>query len=206
MNAEEINQLIAKYGQSNGLVCYANFCANVDHVFSDSADIRSAIDNSKSTAKFTAEEASCLASLLEAIRGQIRDQRILIKPQFQDYDKSKSCHITAEQFRRVLKELKLIPPTEELYQILIRKYFDMGNIREINYVMFCQDIDRPSDLNAPYVPKMPNTEKPIMHGQLRDAGCTFYNGSTANMDLISNRFQQQRIETFNDPSDVEKRL
>jgi len=45
-----------------------------------------------------------------------------------------------------------------------------------------------------------------MHGQLRDAGNTFFNGSTANIDLISNRFQQQRVETFNDPSDVENRL
>jgi len=35
---------------------------------------------------------------------------------------------------------------------------------------------------------------------------TFHNESDPNLDVISNRFQKQRIETANDPNDVEKRL
>jgi len=45
-----------------------------------------------------------------------------------------------------MKELKLIPPSEELYQLLIRKYFDKSNIREINYFKFIADIDKPEDI------------------------------------------------------------
>ena len=45
-----------------------------------------------------------------------------------------------------MKELALIPPDEELFQLLIRKYLDKGNIREINYFKFCADIDRPEDI------------------------------------------------------------
>lgn len=70
----------------------------------------------------------------------------MIKPQFQDYDRTNSCHVTAEQFRRVMKELKLMPPSEDLYQLLIRKYFDKSNIREINYFKFIADIDKPEDI------------------------------------------------------------
>ena len=89
----------------------------------------------------------------------------------------------------MLKTLGLLPPSEELYQVLIRKYFDKGNVREINYFSFCQDIDRPEDLFKPYVAKNPVNENSIAPGQLRDAGNTFFGDSTMNLDIISNRFQ-----------------
>jgi hypothetical protein len=89
----------------------------------------------------------------------------------------------------VLKTLGLLPPSEELYQVLIKKYFDKGNIREINYFAFCMDIDRPEDLFKPYVAKNPVNENSIPSGHLRDAGNTFFGDSTLNLDIISNRFQ-----------------
>ena len=130
----------------------------------------------------------------------------MIKPQFQDYDRTNSCHITVEQFRRVMKELNLIPPKEELFQILIRKYLDKGNIREINYFKFCADIDIPEDIFVQYEDKHPVEEQPIFHGQLRDAGSTFFQSGTENLDVINNRFMQKRIEVSNNPDDIIKRL
>ena len=155
---------------------------------------------------FSQDEQDTLIQILNAIRTEIKNKRILIKPQFQDFDRTKSCHITAEQFRRVLKNTNLLPPSEELFQVLVRKYFDSGNIREINYFEFCQDIDRPEDLFKPYVAKNPVSDITIAPGQLRDAGCTYFGDSTLNLDIISNRFQQKRIETYNNPNDVETRL
>jgi hypothetical protein len=99
-----------------------------------------------------------------------------------------------------------LPPSEALFQVLVRKYFDKGNMREVNYVNFCQDIDRPSDLFRPYVAKKEVKEKTYAPGERRDAGNTFFKDSTLGLDVISNRFLQQRIETANDPNDVEKRL
>ena len=144
--------------------------------------------------------------LLMAIKTEIMNKRILIKPQFQDYDRTNSCHVTAEQFRRVLKELKLIPPNEDQYQLLVRKYFDKGNIREVNYFKFCHDIDHPKDMFPQYVPKKAVEEKPFYHGQLRDAGATYFDSTTAGLDVINNRFMQKRVETSNNPLDIEKRL
>jgi hypothetical protein len=83
-----------------------------------------------------------------------------------------------------------LPPSEELYQVLIRKYFDKGNIREINYFIFCQDIDRAEDLFSVYVPKNKVDERSFAPGELRNAGSHHFKDSTLNLDIISNRFQQ----------------
>ena len=150
--------MINKYKCTNGLINYYDFCKNIDTVFTENGEPLAVIENSKSTANFTPEERDIVCSLLDAIRTEIKNKRILIKPQLEDYDKTKSCHITAEQFRRVLKELKLIPPDEKLFQLLLRKYLDHGNIREVNYFKFCADIDRPEDIFPQYVPKNPVKE------------------------------------------------
>ena len=144
--------------------------------------------------------------ILGAIRTEIANKRILIKPSLQDYDRTKSCHITVEQFRRVLKELKIIPPEEALFQLLIRKYLDKGNIREINYFKFCADIDKPEDIFPAYQAKRPVNETQYQYGQLRDAGSTYFTESTKGLDVINNRFQEKRVETSNNPSDIESRL
>ena len=170
--------MIAKYRLSSGLICYAEFCDNVNSVFSDLVNPNDVIANAKSTSNFTDDDKDTLLALLGAIRTEIMNKRILIKPQFQDYDKTKSCHITTEQFRRVMKILSLIPPDEALFQLLIRKYLDSGNIREINYFKFCADIDRPQDIFPAYVPKNPVAEDWIFHGQLRDAGSTYFTEPT----------------------------
>ena len=148
--------MIEKYKiDGTGLINYAALCENVNKVFFEGSDPIGVIENSKSTANFSDMEKDTLIALLGAIKNEVLHKRILIKPQFQDYDRTKSCHVTSEQFRRVMKELKLIPPTEELYQLLLRKYFDKGNIREVNYFKFCADIDRPQDMFPEYVAKKP---------------------------------------------------
>lgn len=78
----EIQQLLAKYKQpyGAGLVNYADFCNNVDTVFSDSVNPVAVIENSKSTANFTDAEKDTLLALLGAIRTEIINKRVLIKP------------------------------------------------------------------------------------------------------------------------------
>ena len=46
----------------------------------------------------------------------------------------------------------------------------------------------------------------IYHGQLRDAGSTYFTNGTQGLDVINNRFMQKRVEVGNNPSDVEARL
>ena len=89
---------------------------------------------------------------------------------------------------------------------MLRKYFDKANIREVNYFKFCADIDKPEDIFPEYVAKAPKEEVVLHLGQLREAGHSFYSAPTAELDVINNRFMQKRIETSNNPTDIEKRL
>lgn len=94
-----------------------------------------------------------MVSTLKEVRQQVVSNRILLKPCFMDFDRSKSCHITAAQFQRVLKSLTLMPPQETVYNLIIRKYCDKGNTKEVNYFDFCKDVDRPEDMFPQYKPK-----------------------------------------------------
>ena len=206
LDEKEVQQLLSKYKLPSGLIDYSSFCGNIDHVFSDVADPYAIIENSKSSSVFKDEEKDTILAILDAIRNEIKFKRVLIKPQFQDYDRTKNCHVTTEQFRRVLKELRLIPPSEDLFQLLVRKYLDMSNIREVNYFKFCADIDRPQDIFPEYVAKNPKPERVIFFGQLRDAGSSYFKEQTSDLDVINNRFMLQRVEKSNNPDDIEDRL
>ena len=75
-----------------------------------------------------------------------------------------------------------------MFQLIVRKYLDSSNLRELNYLNFCHDIDKPEDIYKPYVPKKPVNDNSIPTGTLRDAGNTFFEESTVGMDLLQNRF------------------
>ena len=86
-----------------------------------------------------------VAAVVE-IRRLIVSNRILLKPSFQDFDRTKSCHVTDQQFQRVLKNLGLLPASDQVYDLIIRKYLDKNNKREVNYFSFVADVDRPEDM------------------------------------------------------------
>jgi hypothetical protein len=46
---------------------------------------------------------------------------------------------------RVLNQLGIMA-SDSVMNILLKKYMDMGNLDEINYVDFCNDIDGPDDI------------------------------------------------------------
>ena len=45
----------------------------------------------------------------------------------------------------VLTLLSLLPD-EKYYELLIRRYIDNGNPKEVNYVNFCSDVDNVSEM------------------------------------------------------------
>lgn len=70
----------------------------------------------------------------------ISSQRILIKQQLQDYDRTKCSFITREQFVRVLDNLNLVR-NQLLVDILCRKYARSINPKEIAYTDFIADVE-----------------------------------------------------------------
>lgn len=69
----------------------------------------------------------------------VSSQRILIKQQLQDYDRTKSSFITKDQFIRVLDNLNLVR-NQTLVDLLCRKYARSINSKEIAYTDFVSDV------------------------------------------------------------------
>lgn len=76
LDESELKAIIDKYTESSGLINYAAFCANIDSIFQDEGP-----DYSKSSAIFSPEEKQILSNLLNSMRIEIKNKRILIKPQ-----------------------------------------------------------------------------------------------------------------------------
>ena len=202
---EEIQQLLRKYSLGAGLVGYTDFCRNIESVFEPGADEKAVIENSRSHAIFSEQEQSRLIEALQEIRFIILTNRIMLKPSFQDFDKARSSHITKDQFFRVLKKLNLFPEQPSMAELLARKYLDKGNLKEINYIYFCQDVDRPEDMFPDY-----SSKHPVPEPKPREAGVgpasTFYAGQTKDINVLAMRFQEPTLNIANDPNDVEERI
>ena len=96
-----------------------------------------------------------------------------------------------------------------MFQLIIRKYFDKGNTKEVNYFQFCADVDRPEDMFPGYVSKR---ERPTYGVTVEEdpkpvtSTKGFFLGSTKEINVLQNRFSQAPVNIANDPNDVEERL
>lgn len=75
-----------------------------------------------------------LIACLNRVGLEVKNRRLLIKPFFQDKDKSKSGFITNTRFRSIFDNMKLYITDREY--ALINKRFQAGAHNEINYVEF----------------------------------------------------------------------
>jgi hypothetical protein len=102
-----------------------------------------------------------------------------------------------------------MPSADRVFELVIRKYFDKGNTKEVNYFIFCQDVDRPEDMFPGYTPKA-KLESTFTNFEETKTKLTttqgFFAGSTRDINVLENRFSQQAVNIANDPTDVEERL
>jgi Ca2+-binding EF-hand superfamily protein len=64
---------------------------------------------------------------------------------FQDFDITKNQHVTKHQFLRTLGQLG-VSASQDTLNILLKIYMDKGNVDEVNYYDFCNDVDSPEQL------------------------------------------------------------
>ena len=143
---------------------------------------------------------------MQALNQQVVAHRILLKPAFADFDRSQCQHISAAQFLRVMKTLGIMPPTDEIFDLLTRRYCDKGTTRDVNYNHFCKDVDRPEDMFPAYVAKKPGPEQYTILGTTHPQYSPFFADDTTNVDVIKNRYMHQRVDIMCDPSDAEDRI
>lgn len=58
----------------------------------------------------------------------------------------------------MLTGLGLLPP-EPYFTLLVRRYIDNGNVKEINYVVFCDDVDNVSEMLETVIKGIQQAEK-----------------------------------------------
>ena len=161
--------------------------------------------------RFSHEEAKLIYDTLKTLRGYIKANRILLKPSFADFDRTTTQHISVQQFSRVLKQLQLMP-SEEAFDLICQKYFDKGNTKEVNYIKFCHDVDKPEDMLEQLGISTESKKKveiiaPVGASDItKTTKSNFFADSTKGLHVLENRFSKPTINLANDPNDVEERI
>lgn len=203
---DDIQELLKRYSVAGGMVDYKSFCEDVDKVFRKE---KITILKTQTGTSFAREEAKIISDSLKILRDAIKANRILLKPSFADFDKTQTQRISVQQFSRVMKQLNLMP-SDEVFDLLCQRYFDKGNTKEVNYVKFCQDVDKPEDMLKQLGLDSEPTKK--VGFDVPDATVSggtksnFFGSTTKGINVLENRFSKPTINLANDPNDVEERI
>ena len=153
----EYSALETKYETQDKWVNYASFCKNIDSVFTVKgidkdptlAIKQLSVDDSQKARRkrmeLDEESAKKLGEALEAAQKIVLTQRCHMKPFFQAFDTTKCCYVTKSQFCRVLSQVG-VKPSEEVLNIILKFYMNRGNLDEVNYVDFINDVDKPEEV------------------------------------------------------------
>jgi len=130
-------------GAAGDMVNYVTFTDDIDKIFTEK-DLEK--NPTKRIANWNApsildpkdvlntEEEQALHAALTRLGTDVRHRRLLIKPFFQDKDRSKSGFIAMSRFRSIFDNFKM--QASDYEYSLINKRFQAGAANEINYVEF----------------------------------------------------------------------
>lgn len=156
---EEFNSIAAKYqtDDPDGKFNYFAFCDSINKVFTQKGvdkepthKIQPLTQNDTILARrkyleITEDEIQNENLIVAEYKKAIANKRLNLKPMFKDFDITSNGHCSKLQFMRVLTQLGISAP-ENIMNLLLKRYMDRGNIDEVNYVDFCNDIDSPEDI------------------------------------------------------------
>lgn len=145
--------LVQKYALDNSSnMDWFSFCKTIDRVFTTRGiekdplfEVPQIVSDTTIPARrhflrLNEDHRDKLMYILNLVNKEIQTRRVLIKPHFQDFDRTHNGYITRSQFLRVLSTFDIYPKDEYL-DILLRCYTDNGNLNEVNYFEFCKDVD-----------------------------------------------------------------
>lgn len=175
VNREDFTHIVENYSRDDGMICYALFCRDIDAAFSVPGlekdplattplpDATTTAPGRRNRMSLTSSEKRKINDLEDKLRQRIRTRRVLLKPAFQDMDRTHKGLVTRNQFQRVMGSLGF-ELTQLEYSLLAGYYCDRGNHNDFNYVDFIKACDPPieeeevamSQLNAPYQDQAPS--------------------------------------------------
>lgn len=125
------------------LVNYVDFCEEIAKIFTEKDLEKNPTKTLKGFSApsildpkdvLNADEEKCLHDCMTRLGTHVRHHRLLIKPFFQDKDKSSSGFVSMTRFRSIFDNMKLQASEKEF--AMINKRFQAKAANEINYVEF----------------------------------------------------------------------
>jgi Ca2+-binding EF-hand superfamily protein len=166
LTESELQAIINKYRQPNSDIRYSEFCKFIEsapEILEKKPGFRPEVSVNTLPARrkflgFSEEETQMLNQALEEFRTVIRNRRVHLRPMFQNFDITRSGHVSRTQFCRVLNQLSIYPSENDL-KLLLKRYLDKGNMEEVNYMDFCLDVDVPESIYVPNLPDLPGPDE-----------------------------------------------
>jgi len=160
LTKEEFDSLADKYKTDDpegNLFNYVAFCQTINAAFTTygiqkdpvaqvgAVTVDKTVLARRKYLDITEDEFKIIQDILEEYRKAVKIKRIHLKPMFQDFDITKNQHVTKHQFLRVLDQLGVFAD-RHILNTLLKAYMDKGNVDEVNYFDFCNDVDSPEQL------------------------------------------------------------
>jgi len=82
LSDSEIQDLVDRYRQPDGLISYTSFLDKLNSVFSSDADLSATIQGVMAKAVFSDDEKEAMIEAVTHINNRIKSERILLKPAF----------------------------------------------------------------------------------------------------------------------------
>mmetsp|Transcript_19110 Transcript_19110/g.34780 ORF Transcript_19110/g.34780 Transcript_19110/m.34780 type:complete len:445 (+) Transcript_19110:19-1353(+) len=139
---DELNALSTKYKVDSIRCNYFQFCESMDSPFYDQRElspVKAALLQT-GEARLTVTELETLKAALQEFKYIMQTERVMIKPVFQDFDRSKTGHVSKSQFIRTLTTTKLLPKNHGVTELIVQFYTD-GPLG-VNYEKFTRDVDQ----------------------------------------------------------------
>lgn len=157
LTESEYQALEAKFANADGHMNYVAFCTEVDSVFTVKGldkdplkriNMPTVVDSLKARRKRMELDEDSKKKLFDALKIASKlalTQRFHMKPFFQAFDTTQCGYVSKTQFTRVLSQAGL-KPTEDTMNIILKYYMNKGNLDEVNYIDFINDVDKPEDI------------------------------------------------------------
>jgi Ca2+-binding EF-hand superfamily protein len=107
-------------------------------------DAESTLPARRNKIKSAPEEQGRMDEIDESLRARVRERRLNLVSFFQDFDRSRRGHVSKGQFARVMATMAVELKVNDV-DALCKRYCDLGNHTEFNYLDFCAACDPPSD-------------------------------------------------------------
>lgn len=137
---KELETMCDAYKIDDEFVDYIKLCNEIELIRNSEQEKKIIRQKCGNKMIYKPNEENEVNFILKEIATEIYLKRLSLKDNFKDFDHLNSGHISKTQFFRILHKIMNIDIKKDKEDLLIRRYLDRDNNREMNYFKFLKDI------------------------------------------------------------------